>query len=1265
MAADNEPAAPAEFPPMNVEGVTGPATAETGIQAAKPSPTEIQAEPSAGAPDESIPLPPRAVKRRVVSPERLAAEARLLDRFIVGLVLIFSFLVGTFAIQNGPFWMHLATGRALMQGEYTFGDNPFSHPRTGEWVNHAWLFDAIVYELSVLGGGVESETGQLVLVLFRSLLVTLSACVLLSIRRKGQSLWAPAFFTMLAILTISVALPFQSILVSYLFLGVTLYLLTRPGKEPCGDEGQSAWVTVLKAGGAWWLLPILFALWVNLDGWFLLGPLAVGLYLAGEALGRLFAARADAAPAPKGRLRALALVFGVGLVACLANPYFQRALTLPDQPSYLLASANDWLEAKVGFAVPLPEQFTAAGKVWQLLGKEDPRYAAPFHSPFDFGRHFDWYTGTGWTVAGMAYYGLLLAGLVSFGLQPGWPWARFLVWLVFALLGGGQEAMVPFFAVVAGPITALNLQEMAAQRFGTQMRVDGYWKSWSLVGRLTTVGALLLLAVAAWPGWLHRQWWQRDIPAAHRVAWGIETDPVLQAAAQQLDHALPKGREGHAFNPNLQMGAYCAWFCPRDKTYFDHRVSLFADRIVPYIRVRKALVGLDNATYRREVFRRNQLDHLVLASPLTEGFGVGRQQCWLNPDEWVQPDVGEISTLFAWRDPAASDAAVPVLWKRTLDLNELAFDPKTVNKAPRAGPGVEPEPISGKWNPFAPPTGSVYSSWEAQASRLYGNYYSLFYTYFPAVYESASRASDWVTTAGPSGIGAGSPLGLAALAYASLPYDDRLKILAGMERKPGPPQLGRLELLLLTDRVFPEAAPVLAVRAARRAIRANPQDPEGYLALAEAYRWLWQEQEERWSRRNTGMALELSFAQLDQAPQQMLRVVQMVTALNRAVTLRPAAYEAHEMLRALYLRINYFDLAVDHQKLAVKARQRMLREMRRPPGMKPEVYKKEQDIFDRKLDEAEKLLKTMQDDLSRRQKDYRLQAANQNLMRKLGLALFLEYKVGTRTDRRGRGLAQEALKLLLNARAAEMDPIKAILQLKLLVTTGRIQDVRERLPDVLKVPGHLEREMEKQRGNRAQLAQMKSVLDREIPWLQALAAAANGDYTRAEASLQAYQDKTRSPDWMLQDVDPNLLKLMFEQKLVQIGAPGQLNERVQQCLVQLALSEVIYGSELHQKNRISLWPMQQNIDAIMNRIMAGLMGMLRRQAEPRLIRGLLALEQGDLEKAAALFEEVKKITERLGFRYTDAALAHRYLQAISRYRPEGGKKPGPVKQAMR
>src|SRR5262249_40839900 len=150
-----------------------------------------------------------------------------------------------------------------------------------------------------------------------------------------------------------------------------------------------------------------------------------------------------------GRVGTLALVLVVGLAACLVNPFFYHAFTLPTDLSYLLASASDW------FAVRLADQLTGAGRALKELTEEDPgAYASFFQSPLS-SAYFQ--PENGLNVAGMAYYVLLLAGLASFALNPGvWPWARFLVWLGFALLSFAQSRLIGFFAVVAGPITALN-----------------------------------------------------------------------------------------------------------------------------------------------------------------------------------------------------------------------------------------------------------------------------------------------------------------------------------------------------------------------------------------------------------------------------------------------------------------------------------------------------------------------------------------------------------------------------------------------------------------------------------------------------------------------------------------------------------------------------------------------------------------------------------------------------------------------------------------
>src|SRR5205085_12340755 len=103
-----------------------------------------------------------------------------------------------------------------------------------------------------------------------------------------------------------------------------------------------------------WLLPPLFALWVNLDSWFLLGPLTIALFVLGEGLQRSLSG-----PRKEGlkRLKSLALVLAVGLAACLLNPYGVRALALPPELAYLVVRVTG----------PLPAEWVAAGTTLEQI----------------------------------------------------------------------------------------------------------------------------------------------------------------------------------------------------------------------------------------------------------------------------------------------------------------------------------------------------------------------------------------------------------------------------------------------------------------------------------------------------------------------------------------------------------------------------------------------------------------------------------------------------------------------------------------------------------------------------------------------------------------------------------------------------------------------------------------------------------------------------------------------------------------------------------
>src|SRR5262245_31698985 len=99
---------------------------EQGIQETKPTApvsTAIQSEAPSAAP---VPVAASPAAAALPAPASTAALARI-DDFCAVLLLVLAFFVACFAVSNADFWMHLATGRLIAQGEYQFGVDPFSY----------------------------------------------------------------------------------------------------------------------------------------------------------------------------------------------------------------------------------------------------------------------------------------------------------------------------------------------------------------------------------------------------------------------------------------------------------------------------------------------------------------------------------------------------------------------------------------------------------------------------------------------------------------------------------------------------------------------------------------------------------------------------------------------------------------------------------------------------------------------------------------------------------------------------------------------------------------------------------------------------------------------------------------------------------------------------------------------------------------------------------------------------------------------------------
>jgi hypothetical protein len=199
-----------------------------------------------------------------------------------------AFLLASTPAHNSDLWLHLASGRLLSAGRLPDGIDPFSSATGGVyWVNQTWLSDLLFYQLyqiPELGNGTA-------LVIDKASLTALLAALLLCFRRRGEGKGILPLSALLAILALGPWLLLQPILLSLLGLLLTVYLLERPSLL----EGASA----ERARKARWLLVPLFALWANLDAWFILGPILVGLYAVGELLRRPSASGGGGAPLVK------------------------------------------------------------------------------------------------------------------------------------------------------------------------------------------------------------------------------------------------------------------------------------------------------------------------------------------------------------------------------------------------------------------------------------------------------------------------------------------------------------------------------------------------------------------------------------------------------------------------------------------------------------------------------------------------------------------------------------------------------------------------------------------------------------------------------------------------------------------------------------------------------------------------------------------------------------------------------------------------------
>jgi tetratricopeptide (TPR) repeat protein len=820
-------------------------------------------------PNSTIPLSPIVAgngEENSATPSAAQAKFGLLDWLLFITVTSLAFLLASTPARNSDVWLHLAAGRSVAQGT-AWGTDPFASTTGGiYWVNHTWLSDWLLYRLYEAGGGSA-------LVIAKCVLVTAIAAMFFCFRRRGTGGGMAAFAALLSLMAAGPWLSLQPILFSLLGVIVTLWLLERPAlaEEP----------RVKRARQLRWLVLPLFALWANLDGWFVLGPILVGLFALAEGLTAILGSNA----ARRRELGTLALLTLAGFAACLLTPYHYRIFSWPT-PLGLTHAEQMWMHDPVGLNLVM----------------------SPFTRPFATAPAF---SGPG----GWAYGALLLASAISFALCAGsLRLSRLLTWLACAGLSFYQARTIPIFAVAAGPLLALNfgdwlLKIQHGERSEFRSRIPNLVRN---IIRGTVLATGVALLAFAWPGLLQSTPYQRR-------GWSCEPDGSMARMAVRLqalhaESAFPDSGRSLNFSPDVAH--YLAWSCPAEKGFVDSRWPLFSRSADDYVRMRACLLESGPSSSPQELRAladAHGIDRIVLYDPdggrMTRAFKALLQDI----DGWELLNLEGSAALFG------RVRSLPPSW-RPLDPRREAYHADATRLAPMAGSRA-PRPAE-PWESFflrSDVSSPVFRGPDlrnpdrAEAALLMACFDEMQGRY------RADSLRRWQLTQAAALPGIGPDCSIQQFASNTLmrtgcsliPSSRAMSLtLRPQGRAPEPTpgagesaddwSLGRLRMFFLQpDDLGPLEWLFLAVRSARRAIASNPNDAGAYMVLARAYLVL---------DREIG-----NMGWLNALPElAALRHTQILTALEQAAMLRPDLDEPHALLAQTYYREGQLDCALDH-----------------------------------------------------------------------------------------------------------------------------------------------------------------------------------------------------------------------------------------------------------------------------------------------------------------------------------------------------------------
>jgi hypothetical protein len=447
------------------------------------------------SPEDAHPIPTPA--------EELPAFLRPVHAVLALAVLGFVALLALTPVPVVDLWWQMKTGQLILQRGVVPHADPFSYTSPGaEWVVHEWLPATCFYWLY-------THVSPLALVWYKILgAVAAYGFVMLRCgRRTGRWLLA-GLLTGLGALAGRTFLDMRPQILTYVLFAGLLALLEEYRRWTLQADGEETGDGRLLI----WAVPPLMLVWANLHAGFMLGFLALGIYLAGEGLTWV---RGDSSRRPV--VLRLAAVIALSAALSVLQP---NGLALLRYPFMLMGH-----EVVMGF----------------VLEWLSPNFHQEWVKPYEL---------------------LLLLALGGFALARRSLWAGDLIMLLFLAHSSLVSVRhIPIFVLACVPILAEPAAEIV-RRAEEWLRADGRLARTALV---TTASALVIVAFG----------YASELRSIPRRGWFDYAGVMSSFPVRACDAIDAHGWGGNLLN-DYKWGGYCIWrWYPRRKVFIDGRAEVY------------------------------------------------------------------------------------------------------------------------------------------------------------------------------------------------------------------------------------------------------------------------------------------------------------------------------------------------------------------------------------------------------------------------------------------------------------------------------------------------------------------------------------------------------------------------------------------------------------------------------------------------------------------------------------------------------------------